>query len=40
MPGVHTGELGQEQVPQAHVCEHVWVPYVLQPCVVDGAQTP
>jgi len=32
--------LGQEQVPHVHVWEHVWVPYVLQDCVVDGAQTP
>jgi hypothetical protein len=39
-PGVHTGGKGQEHVPHAHVCEQVWLPYLLQTCVVDGEQTP
>jgi hypothetical protein len=34
------GGLVQEQVPQVHVGEHFWLPYMLQVCVVDGAQTP
>lgn len=40
LPGVHCGWLGQEQAPHVHDGEHVWVPYVLQGCMVDWAQTP
>jgi hypothetical protein len=39
-PGVHTGADGQEHAPNEQAAVHVCDPYVLQACVVLGAQAP
>ncbi len=40
VPGVQTGAEGQEQAPHWHEESQVSLPYVLQDCVLFGAQTP